>query len=169
MLGPRDAPVKIIEFADFQCPYCARAELELEELQEQYPREIAIIFRNFPLPGHALAMPAARAGQCAGRAGRFGEWKHLLFASQDLLGKVSWPALAKAAGVADSAAFQRCLTDPGISQEIADDVSAGTRLGVEATPTFIINGVELAGYSGPPELRAVVERALRARTAPPHP
>lgn len=159
-VGPQSAPVQIIEFADFQCPFCAKAEPELDELLRDFPTEVALTFRNFPIQGHAFAMPAARAGECAARLGRFAQFKALSYESQDLLGKSNWDDLARAAGILDVPHFKVCLADPEISRSIAADIADGVKLGVDATPTFVINGTEIVGYSGPPELTTAVRKAL---------
>jgi protein-disulfide isomerase len=160
-IGPAHAPVTIVEFADFQCPYCRKAALDLRAVQAQYPNQVAIVFRNFPLSGHAQARPAAWAGECARRAGRFAAFYDTVYSQQDSLGHKSWIALARDAGVADTATFASCMTDSTRWRAIVADMEAAGHLGVQATPTFLINNLEIPAYPGAERLDSYVADAIR--------
>lgn len=159
--GPPGARVTILEFADFQCPYCAAASGELDSLQEAHASSVAIVFRNFPLPEHAHAGAAAKAAECAGEQGRFRQYHDVLYSQQGLIGLQTWAGFAQAAGVPDLFAFGRCLEGPGVTQRVLQDWRAGRAAGVTGTPTFIINGEEVSGYD-PGLLGEIVDTALRS-------
>lgn len=159
-LGPRDAKVTIVEFADFQCPFCAAAEPELKSIESAFPSEVAVVFRHFPLAAHKFAGPAAMASECAARQGRFEQYHDVLLASQSLVGKSSWQAFATASGVPDLATFNSCLGDPTVGLPISIDRQAGLRLGVDGTPTFLINDLKLDGYPGPGQIARMVRTEL---------
>jgi protein-disulfide isomerase len=165
-IGPESASVTIVEFADFQCPFCARAVDEVKGAQREHPAQVAWVFRHYPLSSHPFAQTAARAVECADRSGRFADMHDVLYANQDSIGKRSWVDFARDAGVADTAAFTQCMSntgDPTVQRRIADDVAAGHRLGVEGTPTFLVNGIAIEGYSGPGRIDSLVSAALNQR------
>lgn len=159
-MGPQDAAVTIVEFADFQCPYCRRAAKDLRELRQRYPKDIALIFRHYPLSGHAQATPAAQAAECAGRQGRFEQFHDMLYAEPDSLGHKTWVRFALESGIADSAKFSRCLADDSVQATIAMDRAAGDRLGVEGTPTFLVNDRRIDGYISPRAFERQVQHAI---------
>lgn len=163
-IGPADAPVTIVEFSDFECPYCRQTADQLRTLRRKYPRDVAVVYRHFPLPYHSKAVTAARASLCASRQGRFEAYHDAIFANQDSLGSIGWARLAEAAAVPDLAAFRSCVdrTDP--VPQIERDLKAGKRLGVSATPTFLVNDQLIQG-APPGALEQLVERALDTRVA----
>jgi len=108
VLGPLNASVRIVEFADFECPACRALQRTLRELRKRHPGTVAVIYRHYPLAGHFLAMPAAVAAECAAVQGRFESYADLLFEKQDSLNALSWSALAASAGVSDTARFETC-------------------------------------------------------------
>src|SRR5262249_54614140 len=151
--GNADAPVTIVEFSDFECPACGHAFGDLRELIRSRP-DVKLIFRHFPLdsrcnPGmqqqlHPDACPAAAAAECAGRLGRFWEYHDMLFEHQRPPARDSLFRSARAVAL-DTPASRACLDDPATMDGIAADVAAGTRLGVESTPTIFINGRRVQG------------------------
>jgi protein-disulfide isomerase len=104
--GSATAPVQLIEFADFECPFCASLHVNLKALRDRHPSKVALSFVHFPLPGHRFAKPAARAAECAGEQGRFEAMHDRLFESQDQLGVKSWLEFATDSGVPDLKAFE---------------------------------------------------------------
>lgn len=158
-MGPADAKVTIVEFSDFECPFCRATAARLRAVRAKYPRDVAVVYRHYPLPYHAHAVEAARASLCAARQGRFEAFHDLLFA-QDSLGMVPWSRLAQSAGVRDPAGFERCMRLPGPSPEIERDLREGARLGVRGTPTLLVNERLLDG-APPGTLEEAVERAVR--------
>ena len=157
MIGDLDAPIRIVEFADFQCPACARAHAMLEELQSKYPDRIAVVFRHYPLERrHPYAFAAALASECAAEQGRFAVFHRQLFERQDSIGKTNFEEFARAAGVQDLKSFGTCIEEERYADKIRADVREGDRIGVRATPSLIIGGYL---YEGAPPV-AVVEQLL---------
>lgn len=146
VLGPEDAPITIIEFADFQCPFCQRhAQETYPQLVEQYGDEIRFIYKDFPLSSiHPEAYPAALAGQCALAQNKFWEYHDLLYSARLELGRETYLAYAQELGL-DMDAFTNCLDDQTYAQTVQEDYNVGTNLGVSSTPTFFINGVAVVG------------------------
>jgi protein-disulfide isomerase len=139
--GPRDAPFVVTVFVDFECPYCSGVVPRVDGLLREFPEEVAIVFHHLPLSGHANALPAAIAAECADRQGRFWEMYRALFAGQDSLGERPWLDFASAAAVPDIAAFEHCLGMPPDSfPRIAHGESLAQRAGIDATPTVWLNG-----------------------------
>ena len=159
-LGSPNAPVQIVEFADFECPFCASFHSTLKTVQAQYPDKIAVSFVHFPLLGHRFAEPAARVAECAGEQGRFEAMQDVLFAQQNAFGLTAWRELAREAGVADLEAFDACAARQALPQRVHDGQTAGERLDVKATPTVIINGWKLTQPPTAQQLQRMVEAVL---------
>lgn len=162
-MGPADAAVTIVEFSDFQCPFCRVFAARLDTLRRKYPKDVAVLYRHYPLKGHAHAADAARASDCAARQGRFAAYHDALFAAQDSIGVVPWTRFAVAAAVADTVAFARCTAERGGGQ-LARDSADARRLGVRGTPTIVIGGTRLVGAVESDTLEAYVRRILSARS-----
>ena len=159
--GPADAPVTIVEFSDYQCGYCQRAEATLRELDQLFPGKLRFVYRHLPLDFHKNALPAAKAAVCAERQSRFWDYHDLLFANQRSLFAANLLQYAEQIGL-DSAAFQTCLEADGTRQRIEEDVAAAAALGARATPTFFINGILLHGAQDLQTFQSIVERELAA-------
>jgi protein-disulfide isomerase len=158
-LGRSDAPVRIVEFSDFQCPFCARTHPVLEAVRRRHPDRVAVLYRHFPLDAiHPHARPAAAASECAGEQGRFGEFAALLFAQQDSLGAKPWARFAAEAGVGDAAAFDRCVRDAHTLAAVDRDAKVGAATRIEVTPTLVINGVLRPGAVTEAELDSLLAR-----------
>ena len=150
--GAADAPVTIIEYSDFQCPYCERYFNETyPQIKEQYIDQghVRYIFRHFPLAFHSEARPAAQAAECAGEQGKFWEMHDALFENQDSWAGNAEPA-AVFAGLADGlgldgAEFEACLSSEKYADKIQEDADAGAEDGVDGTPAFFVNGVSISG------------------------
>jgi protein-disulfide isomerase len=129
-MGPANAPVTIIEFADFECPVCRKFELgALRYIRNRYPNDVQVVFRHWPLPYHRFAYPAARAAECAGAQGKFEAYHDLLYEKQDSLGLKSFDSFARDAGVADLTVFATCDTATLPVAVIARDSAAARRIG----------------------------------------
>jgi len=165
-IGPDTAPVTIVEFSDFQCPYCAKVQPTIDSLRRKYPDKVKILYRHLPLETlHPLAWTAALASECAGDQGKFTEYHDLLWRMQDSLGRVPWPSLAKRVGVADLKAFEQCTAEEKHSFAIRRDVLLARDLSLRGTPTFII-GTDL--YEGTPPFAWFdrrISQALRGKAA----
>jgi protein-disulfide isomerase len=157
--GPADAWVTIVEFTDFECPYCGWEAPVLEAARLERPAEVRLVVRHFPLPGHLHAHPAAVAAECARRQDRFWPFHDLLYAHQDALGEADLARWATEAGL-DQAAWQACREDDAAAQAVDDDLALGLQLGVHATPTLFVNGERIVGTMGPADLRLRIARAL---------
>jgi protein-disulfide isomerase len=142
--GNKDAPVTIVEFSDFQCPFCSRARPTVNKVRETYGDKVRVIFRNFPLSIHPQAQKAGEAAGCAGEQGKFWEMHDRLFANQ---AKLQVPDLKEHAAVLglDPEAFRQCLDSGRHTADLQSDAEAGTGYGVSGTPSFFINGRPLVG------------------------
>ncbi len=144
-VGPETAPVTIVGFSDFQCPYCSRVVPTLKQLGERYAGKIRIVFRDFPLTTiHKDAQKAAEAGRCAFEQGRFWEMHDLMFGQQQRLAVSELKKHAAGLGL-DMGKFGDCLDSGRTGTHIARDVQDAGRLGVSGTPTFFVNGRRLTG------------------------
>jgi protein-disulfide isomerase len=140
LIGNPTAPIKLVEFADFECPYCRRADSTYRKVAARFGPRLAMVFIHDPLKIHRFAMPAAQAAECAAEQGRFDAYHDQLYDKQDSLGLKSWLSLAVAAGVRDSAGFQDCINRGRGAARIQRGLAAAKQFGVNATPTILING-----------------------------
>lgn len=163
--GPSDAPITIVEFSDYQCPFCLRAEQTLKQVEALYPGQLRIVYRHLPLDFHPNAEPAARGAICAEAQGRFWAYHDLLFQNQNALEEPNLFAYAKQLEL-DEAAFRRCYEDPATAARVGADVTAARSLGASATPTFFINGRELRGAQPLEAFRAIIDQELEAARTP---
>lgn len=160
-LGPNDARVTIVEFVDFECPYCQGLALQLEELRARNPESIAIVFRHFPVPQHPNAVTAVRASECAADQGAFWEYHDALFARQDLIGIREWDDFARDADFDfDFELFNQCVGSRSPIPSLSQDTLAARELGVTGTPTALVNDKLVVG---PAAIRREVVKALDAK------
>ena len=158
-IGPADARVTIVEFSDFQCPFCSRLAESMHQLREAYPDDIRLEFRHFPLSFHNNARTAAEAAVCAQEQGRFWEMHDQMFANQSSLSRDGLMELAPDAGV-DADALAACLDAGEVGTRVDADQAAGAALGVTGTPNFFVNGVGFAGALPYEQLVEIVDAAL---------
>jgi protein-disulfide isomerase len=137
--GAPMAPITIVEFSDFQCPYCGAAAPELERLIEQHEGKVKLVFKHFPLSSHSRAVPAALAAEAAGRQGRFWEMHDLLFANQRTLEDADLARFAQTLGL-DMDKFAADLASAEVKARIEADRAAGEKVNVEGTPSIFVNG-----------------------------
>lgn len=144
--GASDAKVTIVEFSDFQCPFCSKGAQVLTAIEKKYGSKVKIAFKHFPLPFHAQARIAAEASMCANEQDSKLFWKmhDAMFADQSKLDKDNLIATAKKAG-AKEAEFKACLESGKYKAKVDADVAQGTALGIKSTPTFFINGKLISG------------------------
>ena len=158
-MGPDDAPITMVAFSDYQCPYCHRAQATVEELLAKYEGKIRFVHRDYPLDFHKGALPAARAARCAGEQGRFWDFhRNLLarltdFSTEDLTGRAGEMSL-------DMSEFEACFDSERYTKEIKASFAAGRAIGVTATPTFFINGRRLEGAKPLEEFQELIEEEL---------
>ena len=161
-IGPDDAPVTIIEFSDYQCPFCSRAEPIVKQVLERYPDQVRLVYRHLPLDSiHPQARPAAIAAVCASRQEKFWEFHEGLFANQRSLGAEVFGNLADELEL-DRAVFDACLTNPEAAAIVAADSEAGAAAGVTGTPAFFVNGIKLSGAVPVEDFVEVIEAELAA-------
>ncbi len=158
-LGPSNAPVKMVEFADFQCPFCGRAEPTVNQILKTYGNKVELIYVNFPLPIHPYAFQAAEAAECAMRQGKFWPYHNALFANQSKLDVKDLKALAGKVGL-NSKEFDTCFDEGKSKQAVERDVQEGQKLGVTGTPSFFINGRLLVGAQPFGAFKKIIDQEL---------
>jgi len=158
--GDPKAPVTIVEFADFSCPYCRKAEATLDELVAKYPGKIKIGYRDFPLRQlHPNAQLAAEASRCAGEQGKYWEYHDLLFAGQDKQTRADLVADAASLKL-DTQQFDTCLSSGKYKPQIEQDVELATRAGLVDTPGFFVDGMFLNGAQPAAAFEAIIDKDL---------
>ncbi len=158
--GPADARVTMVEFSDFQCPYCGRFVPTVHEIMKKYPTQLRLIYRHLPLTAiHPFAQKAAEAAVCAERQGKFWEMHDLLFAEQSSL---DVPGLKQKAGRIglDTAAFDACLDGGQAQGAVAADVAAAQQLGLNGTPASFIDGRFVNGAASAEDLSRIIDDEL---------
>jgi len=164
--GPADAPITIIEFSDYECPFCKRAEASVEQVLKAYPDKVKLVYRDYPLPMHPNARPASEAAACANAQGKFWEYHKKLFDNQTALGKDKLKAYAQELGL-DRAKFDKCLDSSEFKAKVDQDVEAASKVGVSGTPAFFINGRMLSGAQPFEKFKEVIDEELAAAGSKP--
>lgn len=140
MKGKPDAKITIVEFSDFECPYCSKAVPGVEAILAAYPDDVKVYFLHFPLSFHKKAMPAAIAAHCANSQGKFWEFHDKVFENQSQLSREDLAKHATAVGI-DAAKFSTCMDDPKSKALVESDMKQAEEAGVQGTPSFFIDGV----------------------------
>jgi len=166
MRGRADAPIGIVEFSDFQCPFCQKAYPTIMAVLAKYGDKVSLSFRDFPLRSiHAQAQTAAHASRCAGEQGKFWEYHDSLFSTPNQLGKEELALHAATVG-ADTEQFKACLESRRYDASIEQDVQAGMQAGVSGTPAFFINGILVSGSQPASVFERTIESELAAHGQP---
>jgi protein-disulfide isomerase len=160
--GPPSAPVTIVEFSDFQCPFCGREFPVIEKLMKEYEGKVRLVFRQFPLDFHPFAEKAAEAAFCAADQGKFWELHDKMFSNQQKLAVDDLKGYAKSAGL-DSAKFDKCLDSGEKKPAVEADQKAGSEAGVNGTPAFFVNGVFINGAVPYDQIKQTVDRELKKK------
>lgn len=160
-LGPANAPVKMVEFADFQCPFCERSEGPIKEVLKKYGKRIHFVYMDFPLSIHHNALRAALAARCAADQGKFWQYHDALFADQSALDAKGLKATAARLGL-KTKAFDQCLDAAKHLPQIQKSEREGAEIGVNGTPTFVINGVMMTGAQSAGQLEEAIDAQLAA-------
>jgi protein-disulfide isomerase len=161
--GNEKAPVTIVEFSDFQCPYCQRAMPTLRRIQQTYGDRVRVVWKDFPLTRiHPQAAKAAEAARCAEEQGKFWPYHDRLFANQDALMVDDLKKHAQDVAL-DTARFNSCLDSAKYATRVREGLDAGTVLGVSSTPTLFVNGRVMPGAYPYEELAAVIDEELQRR------
>lgn len=157
-LGAYNARVTIVEFADFECPYCRQLHEYIDSLRV-LGKDFKVVYRHFPIRGHKFALAAARASECAAAQGRFAALHSWLYSNPDSIGVASWAWFARNAGVSDSTTFSECMRSTAPIEALARDTVAARRLGVTGTPTLLIGRLRIAGLVPLDSLAVYIDRA----------
>jgi protein-disulfide isomerase len=158
--GPANAPVTIVEFSDFQCPFCSRLTPTLKQVEEKYGDKVRVVFRQYPLPFHQNAQKAAEASLCALDQGKFWELHDAMFSNQQELGVDQLKAKAASLGL-NADKFNKCLDSGEKAAAIQADVKAGSAAGVNGTPAMFINGRFINGAVPIDQITTVIDDELR--------
>jgi protein-disulfide isomerase len=159
-IGPADAPITIVEFSDYQCPFCRRWHDEVyEPLLAAYPGQIRLVYRHFPLTSiHPDAMSAAEAAMCAGEQDAYWPFHEKLFSSESL-GNSTYIQYAQDLKL-NMATFESCLNDHKYQQAVQADTDFAVNLGIRSTPTFFINGLAIVGAQPLDVFKQVIDKEL---------
>ena len=160
--GPAQAPIEIIEFSDFQCPFCQRIEPTLKRVLDTYGERVRLVFRNFPLPNHPDARPAAEAAACADEQGQFWPYHDRLFANPMKLAMADLKQSAADLGL-DTTKFNRCVDLRTYTSRIDADLQAVSDAGVSGTPAFFVNGRRLTGAQPYEAFKRLIDDELELR------
>ena len=157
--GPDKAPVTIVEFSDFECPYCVKAEETVQEVLKTYEGKVRLVYRDFPLPFHPHAQKAAEAAHCAGDQGKYWDMHSALFSNQQALGAEDLKSHAKKLGL-DSGKFDKCLDSGEKAALVEENKKAGAEVGVSGTPAFFVNGILISGAQPFSEFKSINDKEL---------
>ncbi|MDB5424671.1 MAG: hypothetical protein JWQ29_2087 [Phenylobacterium sp.] len=164
--GDPDAPVTLVEYGDYQCPYCAMAQPVVRELLHSFGADLAVVYRHFPLTEvHPLAATAAQAAEFAGEHNAFWEMHEALFANQPRLSLPAIFGIAEALGLSQ-AGLHQALSAGTYARKVREDFMGGVRSGVNGTPCFFINGLRHDGAHGFPELATAIAAVLPTQPPP---
>jgi protein-disulfide isomerase len=162
-IGPDNAPITIIEFSDYQCPYCQVWYKQVfQELLASYPNKIRFVYRDMPLPMHPEAIPAAEAANCAGEQNAYWKYHDALFSQQYGLNQSAYEQYAADLGL-DTKAFANCLESDRYLNEVQADASDAARVGITGTPSFVVNGRIMVGALPIADFKAVIDEELTAK------
>jgi protein-disulfide isomerase len=159
--GAANAPVTIVLFTDFQCPYCAKIVPVLNQVLESNKGKVKLVFKNFPLNTHQYARKAAAAALAAGKQGKFWEFHDRLFQNYNRLNDQVLQEQAQQLGL-DMQKFEKEMNDPQIGQAINQDYQEGMRVGVRGTPTIYVNGALLKN-TNPEGFQAAIDKELEKK------
>lgn len=158
-VGPSTAPITIVEFSDYQCPFCRRAEDSVQQVMKKYGDKVRLIYMDYPLPMHQYALKAAQAARCAGDQGKYWQFHDALFADQSKLDEAGLKATAEKLKL-DPKKFGECIAGNLHLDQIHKTQEEGSEVGVDGTPTFVINGRMLNGAQPASEMEAIIDEEL---------
>lgn len=161
--GSKNAPVTLVEFADYECPYCSKVNPLLQKMEQEYGSRLTIVYKDFPLPMHKDSEKAAEAARCAGDQGKFWEYHDLLFTSHEL----DIPSLKEQAGKLklNQAKFDTCLDSGAQAAAVKKDLEEGQRLGLTGTPSFFVNNHFYSGAADSATLHEIVGMEMPASSS----
>ncbi len=159
--GPENAKVTLVEYSDFECPYCAKHKETVDQIVEKYGNQVRVVFRHFPLSFHPNAEKAAEASECAAEQGKFWEMHDKIFAANDA-GTMSvdkWKEEAKNLGL-NTKKFNECLDSGKYADNISDESASGAAAGVEGTPATFVNGELVSGALPFDQFKQIIDSKL---------
>ena len=159
-IGPVNALVVITEFSDFQCPYCRQVQSTVSKLMREYESVVRLDFKNLPLEQHPLAALSARAAFCGGKQGKFSDYHTALFTADEITRELLDIAATRSG--LDLTLFQQCLSSTESRLAVVADIQEAKRLGIDSTPTFLINGKLLRGAASFDQFKSIIDRELKA-------
>ena len=159
-VGPKSSKVTVIEFSDFQCPYCRKASMTSRRILEEYKDRVHFVWKNFPLSFHQRARHASLAAMCANDQGKFWEYHDKVFDNNTALADSDFIKYAKDLGVKDIKAFTECYNSKKYNDKINKDIAEAQSYGLSGTPSFFINGELHVGAMQYEQFKAIVESAL---------
>jgi protein-disulfide isomerase len=163
-LGPKDAPVTVVMFSDYQCPYCRKWYSDtFKPLMSAYQGQVRFVYKDFPLSSiHEEASPAALAARCAGEQGKYWEYQDLLFTGPEGLSAAAYTKYAQSLAL-DDAKFNECVASKRYQKTIEDDYQTAAGIGIQSTPTFFINGVPLIGAQPIDAFKQLIDQELAGK------
>jgi len=163
MTGPANARVTLVEFSDFQCPYCSKASTQIAAILKAYPNDVKLVFKQFPLDNHPQAQISAQASLAAHKQGKFWQLHDLMFANRTRLSKLAIQGWAQQIGL-DMKRFNADLDSPDVRKTVARDLEDGEKAGVEGTPTLYIDGQRYNGDLGLDAIKPVLDGEIKRVT-----
>src|SRR5450759_3816745 len=164
VMGPANARITLVEFSDFQCPYCSKAVAQINATLKAYPNDVRLIFKQYPLDSHPAAAISAAASLAAHRQGKFWPMHDVMFANRSKLSRQSFLAWAKEIGL-DMNRFTADLDSDAIGKAVLRDRADGDKAGVEGTPTVFLNGQKYNGDLAPDAIKPVIDGELKRLAA----
>jgi protein-disulfide isomerase len=161
--GPEKAKVEVVEFSDFQCPFCSRVNSTLNQITEEYGDDVAIVFKHLPLAMHSKAPAAHAASEAAHRQGKFWEMHDLLFANQRTLSPQKYEEWAQQIGL-DMERFRKDAASPAVKRKVDADAAEAKRLGVTGTPGFFVNGRFVSGAKPFESFKEIIDEELKKKS-----
>ena len=159
-LGAPVGRVQIVEFGDYQCPFCARMEKTLASLRRRYPQELTVVYRHWPLDRHPFAYTAAKASLCAEEQGQFEGVHAALYANQDSIGRAGYDYFARMGRIPDVAGFLECVRTSARVPRIDADAALALEINATGTPAIVVNGIRFRHVPDSAALEAIVRDAL---------
>ncbi len=160
-IGPENAPVTLVEFSDFHCPFCQRMNTTLKQVTESYPGKVRLVWRHYPLPMHPGAERTHQATECAHEQGKFWPFQEKIFADfKQNWTESDYEAVAKNVGL-NSSQFKTCMQSPDSKNKVQQDVAKGQAVGVRGTPALFMNGTLMTGAQPYGNYKAAIEEILK--------
>ncbi len=163
VIGDPEAPLKLIEFADLECPFCRQFYLTTRSILARYPQNVAVVLVYTPVAGHRFAEAAARAAECAQFQGRFESFVDRVFERQDSIGLKSWVSFGRDAGISDTLRFSRCVAANQTTTVMTQGAALAKKLRIDGTPTILLNDWRFGSPPSRSELEAAIDSLLKRK------